>query len=126
MQFEDDNVAKLSENRYLVRSDGPTATAEMPAAETATITADADSRATHLESNASDQSRGTALADAAESHGVDSTLKTDGALAHHHATSHDVHEVFGDLLIWYAGQLDDDMSPSETLQVVLAASDLEV
>jgi len=31
-----------------------------------------------------------------------------------------------DLLTWYAGQLDDDMSPSEALQVMLAASDLEV
>ncbi len=53
-------------------------------------------------------------------------MKTDGEIAHHRATSNDVREVFVDLLTWYAGQLDDDMSPSEALQVMLAASDLEV
>jgi len=44
--------------------------------------------------------------------GVDITLKTDGVVAHHSAASHDVRDVFVDLLTWYAGQLDDDMSPS--------------
>ncbi|NUB89725.1 hypothetical protein HT576_01570 [Haloterrigena sp. SYSU A121-1] len=66
------------------------------------------------------------LTAASEPHGVDITLKTDGEIAHHRATSHDVREVFVDLLTWYAGQLDDDMTPSEALQVMLAASDLEV
>ncbi|WP_440763279.1 DUF7500 family protein [Natronorubrum sp. DTA7] len=124
LQLEDDNVAKLSENRYLVRSDGPNTTAEMPAAESATITADANSSPARPE--ASDQSTDTALADAPEPHGVEITLKTDDEIAHHSGTSHDVREVFVDLLTWYARQLDEDMSPSEALQVMLAASDLDV
>ncbi|SDK84815.1 DUF7500 family protein [Natronorubrum texcoconense] len=126
LQLEDDNVAKLSENRYLVRSDGAGATAEMPAADAAANITDADSSPAHLESTPSDQSADTSLAEAADPHGVEITLKTDGELAHHRATSHDVREVFVELLTWYAGQLDDDMSPSEALQVMLAASDLDV
>ncbi|WP_312909760.1 DUF7500 family protein [Natronosalvus caseinilyticus] len=65
------------------------------------------------------------LAAASEPHGVEITLKTDGEIAHHRATSHDVREVFADLLTWYAGQLDDDMSPTDALQVLLATTDLE-
>ncbi|WP_425499796.1 DUF7500 family protein [Natrinema caseinilyticum] len=34
--------------------------------------------------------------------------------------------MFVDLLTWYAGQLDDDLSPSEALRVMLVTSDLEV
>jgi hypothetical protein len=34
--------------------------------------------------------------------------------------------VFVDPLTWYAGQLDDDMSPGEALRDMLAASVLEV
>ncbi|OLZ39734.1 hypothetical protein A6E15_01475 [Natrinema saccharevitans] len=122
LQLEDENVAKLSENRYLVRAD---AADEEPSADATTIT-DSDASSTHLESERAQTASETALADAAEPHGVDITLKTDGEIAHHHATSHDVREVFVDLLTWYAGQLDDDMSPSEALRVMLAASDLEV
>ncbi|UTF53784.1 DUF7500 family protein [Natronosalvus rutilus] len=65
------------------------------------------------------------LATASEPHGVEITLKTDGEIAHHRATSHDVREVFADLLTWYAGQLDDGISPADALQVLLATTDLE-
>jgi len=122
LQLEDDNVAKLSENRYLVRSNGTAG--EEPTADATTIT-DADANPTHLESNHA-HTASEHLADAPEPHGVDITLKTDGELAHHHAASHDIREVFVDLLTWYASQLDDELSPSEALQVMLAASDLEV
>ena len=46
-------------------------------------------------------------------------------MAHHRVTSHDVREVFADLLTWYASQLDDDLSPTEALRVLLATTDLE-
>ena len=129
LQLDDDNVADLGENRYLVRSDGSTAAEAATGAADATITgSDDSSHLTRPESEPSDHARETQqwLADASEPHGVDIALKTDGEIAHHRATSHDVREVFVDLLTWYAGQLDDDMSPSEALQVMLAASDLEV
>ncbi|NUC74444.1 hypothetical protein HTZ84_19455 [Haloterrigena sp. SYSU A558-1] len=126
LQLNDDTVADLGENRYLVRSD------ESPAADAVTGTADAastddSSRLTQLESESSDHAHDPRerLSDASEPHGVDITLKTDGEIAHHRAASHDVREVFVDLLTWYASQLDDDMTPSEALQVMLAASDLE-
>ena len=121
LQLENDQVDPIGENRYLVRSDGETAAAD-PAAGVTTITS--DSSPTHLESDHAQSA--SDLADAPEPHGVEITLKTDGELAHHRATSHDVREVFVDLLTWYAGQLDDEMSPSEALQVMLTASDLEV
>ena len=62
---------------------------------------------------------------AAEPHGIDVTLKTDGELAHLQTTSNDVREVFSEMLTWYADQLDDDCTPAEALQVLLATTNLE-
>ncbi|QLK27529.1 hypothetical protein HYG81_07985 [Natrinema zhouii] len=117
LSLETDNIAELGDNRYLVRTD------ESADAETMDTILTDDSIESESESSTHTHAD---LTDAAEPHGVDITLKTDGEIAHHHATSHDVREVFVDLLTWYASQLDDDMSPSEALQVMLAASDLEV
>ena len=129
LRLDDDRVDELGENRFLVRPEGPgsdqrTATptssrdvGEGPAADDAVGT---------VRGGIDDHARTRQLADAPEPHGVDIALKTDGEIARHHATSHDVREVFVDLLTWYADQLDDDMSPSEALRVMLAASDLEV
>ena len=72
------------------------------------------------------RSSGHPLEAAAEPHGIDVTLKTDGELAHLNVTSHDVREVFVELLTWYAGQLDDDLTPAQALEVMLATSDLDV
>ncbi|WP_207591442.1 DUF7500 family protein [Halomontanus rarus] len=58
-------------------------------------------------------------------HGIDITLKTDGELAHLQTTSKDVREVFAEMLTWYADQLDDDLSPAQVLEVMLATTDLE-
>lgn len=133
LQLDDDRVAELGENRFLVRPEGSGSTraAMSGALEAADVPLTDDGSAEGAHSETDDHTRthhahDLALADADEPHGVDITLKTDGEIAHHRATSHDVREVFVDLLTWYAGQLDDDMSPSEALQVMLAASDLEV
>ncbi|WP_254762000.1 DUF7500 family protein [Natrinema marinum] len=132
LRLEDDRVDELGENRFLVRSEesGPNRTANSAALEAAATPPAGDRPAGDGRGEGDDHARthraDHALADASEPHGVDITLKTDGELAHHRATSNDVREVFVDLLTWYAGQLDDDMSPSEALQVMLAASDLEV
>lgn len=130
LQLDDTNVAELGENRFLVRSDESDSAAD-PRTEGVTPPAGPDTPdpLTELEREPADSDAVPAsqrLAGAPESHGVDITLKTDGEIAHHRATSNDVREVFVDLLTWYAGQLDEDMSPSEALQVMLAASDLEV
>ncbi len=126
LQLEDDHVDELGENRYLVRSDD---TGSDRSAATETVDGSPTGEV-HI-GDPNDRRARTAhddhgLADAADPHGVDITLKTDGEIARHRATSRDVREVFVDLLTWYAGQLDDDMSPSEALRVMLAASDLEV
>ncbi|ELY53218.1 DUF7500 family protein [Natronolimnohabitans innermongolicus] len=141
LQLTDDRVDALGENRYLVRPErmdrDDSSESAAAAAASSVIDADVDtetatddaSRPTRLESDQDqfDRARATdGLAAAPEPHGVDITLKTDGEIAHHYATSNDVREVFVDLLTWYADQLDDDVSPEEALQVMLAASDLEV
>lgn len=128
LQLEDDHVDALGENRYLVRSGSDSTRTEMSAALEAADAPPADeASAEGTDGEINDHARTHhTLADASEPHGVDIALKTDGEIAHHRVTSHDVREVFVDLLTWYAGQLDDDMSPSEALQVMLAASDLEV
>jgi len=132
LQLDDDHVDELGENRYLVRSEwsGSKRAAMSAASEVADALPAGDEPAGDARSERDDHDRthahDHALAGAPEPHGVDITLKTDGEVAHHSAASHDVRDVFVDLLTWYAGQLDDDMSPSEALQVMLAASDLEV
>lgn len=129
LQLEDDRVDELGDNRYLVRPDDSNAANALAASEDPTITTPTDSsHLTQLESGASGGEREASdrLADAAAPHGVDIALKTDGEVAEYRATSHDVREVFVDLLTWYADQLDDDLSPEEALQVMLTASDLDV
>lgn len=66
------------------------------------------------------------LASAPEPHGVSITAKTDGEVASHRVTSHDVRDVFVELLTWYADQLDDDVPPEQALRIMLATSELEV
>ncbi|WP_408957134.1 hypothetical protein [Natrinema sp. 74] len=132
LRLDDDRVDELGENRFLVRSEGSGSkrTADPATLEAADASPAGEQPAGDDRGEGDDHARTAradhALADAPEPHGVEITLKTDGKLAHHQATSHDVREVFVDLLTWYAGQLDDDMSPSEALRVMLAASDLEV
>ena len=133
LQLEDDHVDPLGENRYLVRSEGSGSkraeTSGALEAADAPITDDASAGGADTHTEADDHTHHAhdrTLADAPEPHGVDIALKTDEEIAHHRATSHDVREVFVDLLTWYANQLDDDLSPSEALQIMLAASDLEV
>ncbi|MDF9744653.1 DUF7500 family protein [Natrinema salsiterrestre] len=116
LELEGDHVRELAENQYVIRAGSDEQNADH--------LVDGDTAGPLTEPSV--ETNGGALADASEPHGVDITLKTDGEIAHHRATSHDVREVFVDLLTWYAGQLDDDMSPSEALQVMLAASDLDV
>ncbi|WP_254861901.1 DUF7500 family protein [Halovivax gelatinilyticus] len=65
------------------------------------------------------------LANEVSPHGVDITLKTDGEVARHRTTSNDIREVFADMMAWYANQLDEDLTPMEALEVLVAATDLE-
>ncbi|MFC7214199.1 hypothetical protein ACFQO4_08935 [Saliphagus sp. GCM10025334] len=145
---DNETVTQLGENRYVVRSESNSSSdlespslpspdgergLETEAAgertrQRADIGLEADGGLEFgTDSNGSDATREPDewLAAASEPHGVEITLKTDGEIAHHRATSHDVREVFADLLTWYAGQLDDDMSPTDALQVLLATTDLE-
>ena len=108
----DENVERLDENRYLVRPETDSTANQPESGPTATDAVD-------------EPTTEGSLAVADEPHGVDLTLKTDGELAYFQTTSHDVREVFADMLSWYASQLDDDLSPTETLRVLLATTDLE-
>ena len=121
LQPDDDYVDEIGANRYVVRADREPST-DAPAA-AADAAGDAPARDT-LATGAS-ASAGT-LADAPEPHGVEVSLKTDGRMDSFRTTSHDVREVFVDMLTWYASQLDDDLSPEDALRVMLATSDLEV
>ena len=122
LTLDDEHVDRLAANRYVVRSDrSASSIPARPAAAGAT----GDVPATDVPSIASGTSAEDALTAVPEPHGVDVTLKTDGELAHHRVTSHDVREVFAELLTWYASQLDDDLTPTEALQVLLATTDLE-
>ncbi|WP_247731202.1 DUF7500 family protein [Halovivax limisalsi] len=58
-------------------------------------------------------------------HGVDISLKTDGEVARHRGTSSDIREVFADMMAWYASQLDEEVTPMQALEVLVATTDLD-
>ncbi|WP_254808138.1 DUF7500 family protein [Natronosalvus amylolyticus] len=139
---DNETVTQLDENRYVVRSDSSTDLEKLripmpdqfdavdddertrqPPTESSS---NADGPLETVDDDPAAAAGGTAeLAAASEAHGVDITLKTDGELAHFRTDSNDVREVFAEMLTWYASQLDDDMSPTDALQVLLATTDLE-
>ncbi|MCU4974303.1 hypothetical protein OB955_16375 [Halobacteria archaeon AArc-m2/3/4] len=84
-----------------------------------------DSPESHSLDSSSNTSDTHPLESTSDPHGIDVTLKTDGELAHLQTTSKDVREVFAEMLTWYADQLDDDLSPAQVLEVMLATTDLE-
>lgn len=115
LALEHDSVAELGENRFLVRSEGDGADAS-------------PGRALPDGRGGTDRANprvGDALADTPHPHAVDVALKVDGEVARHRASSNDVREVFAELLTWYATQLDEDLSPEETLRLMLEHADLE-
>lgn len=115
LSLETDAVDALGENRFLVRSEDDSSSES-----TSAVVADGRGG---IERSSSDV--GTRLADIPEPHAVDIALKVDGEVARHRASSSDVREVFAELLTWYATQLDDDLSPEETLRLMLEHADLE-
>ncbi|MFP8889791.1 hypothetical protein ACLI4U_08460 [Natrialbaceae archaeon A-CW2] len=139
---DNETVSQLDENRYVVRAESdntPESLEHLPMPEpleAAERTRQELSDDASLEDGpdpledvdddpAATAGGAAALAAASEAHGVDITLKTDGELAHFRTDSNDVREVFAEMLTWYAGQFDDDMSPTDALQVLLATTDLE-
>ena len=134
-----ERVDRIDEHRFVVRPDADEASSERngPADDTVgsaddtvgsaddTVDSADDTVGSGEVDDAVDPSTALSLAESSAPHGVEITLKTDGELASHRVTSHDVREVFSELLAWYARQLDDDLSPTETLRVLLAPTDLE-
>ena len=116
LEGDDESIVRLEQNRYLVRPESRGTTS------TTRVDADASTPSQPITSVVDARD---ILAAVPEPHGIDITLKTDGEVAHHRVTSHDVREVFAEMLTWYASQLDDDMSPADALQVMLATTDLE-
>ncbi|GAB3023156.1 DUF7500 family protein [Natronobiforma cellulositropha] len=153
LRLDDERVDRLGENRYVIRPDrSETDTLEgtpdrghssLDDGFTTAIAAVGDVPATDESSAAIGASEpdvggershagaaprhagAVALESVPDPHGIDVTLKTDGELAHLTVTSHDVREVFVELLSWYANQLDDDLTPAQALEVMLATCDLD-
>ncbi|AGB38114.1 DUF7500 family protein [Natronococcus occultus] len=108
LALEHDSVAELGENRFLVRSEGDASPERaLP-----------DGRGGHDHAT-------PRVGDTPEPHAVDIALKVDGEVARYRTSSNDVREVFAELLTWYATQLDADLSPEETLRLMLEHADLE-
>lgn len=134
-----EHVDRLDDNRFLVRPDGDGASGgpdRLGAAEAGpqpdAIDPSDGSSAHPTPITGADEPAGATADDPAATlaadpapHGVAMALKTDGEVATHRGTSHDVREVFADMLAWYANQLDDDLSPTEALEVLLATTDLD-
>ncbi|MFC6940927.1 hypothetical protein ACFQE8_13310 [Salinirubellus sp. GCM10025818] len=64
--------------------------------------------------------------DPGAAYAVDVAVRTDHGRATESFRSNDVRVVFEEFLRWYAGRVDPDRDPESVLEVLLAASDLDV
>ncbi|AGB15200.1 hypothetical protein Halru_0567 [Halovivax ruber XH-70] len=123
LQLDPDHVERIEDNRFIVK---PGDSDDRPAAGDASSPLDTDSAARDPDPVESlDPDPTGALAADPAPHGVDISLKTDGEVARHRNTSADIREVFADMMAWYATQLDEDVTPMEALEVLIATTDLD-
>jgi hypothetical protein len=117
--LDDERVSQLEPNRFVVSPDSEGVDAsDLP--DEGDPALDAHTRAPGETASPRD-----ALAATSDPHGVDVTLKTDGDVSHLRTTSHDVREVFRDLLTRNGAQHDDDVAPAEPLRVMLATTEFD-
>jgi hypothetical protein len=125
---ESDDLAELGENRFLVRTgervERPTLPRTPP--HSTPLASSAESGDHPDAARADPEPDDSRLATDSHPHGIALSLKLDGCVSSHYASSTDVREVFVGLLRWYATQLDGEMPPEETLRVMLESSDLDV
>lgn len=114
---DDDRIDGLGDNRFVIRPERSGSDGTDLVGLRGEVGVDS---VTTTESTTSNE-----LADVSDPHGVDITLKTDGEIGHFRTTSKDVREVFAEMLTWYTEQLDEDRSPLEALEVLLATTELE-
>ncbi|WP_435334696.1 DUF7500 family protein [Haloarchaeobius sp. TZWWS8] len=133
LALDEDHVTALDENRLVVsartaRSETPHGGDARLSAADSTIIPDVDEAADADGPQATTGSPAPAdvLGESSARYGVDLTVKTDDGIAHETMTSDDIREVFERMLRWYAGQLDDELEPEETLSLLLDASGLEL
>src|SRR6056297_3211562 len=123
LQLDPDHVERIEDNRFIVTSgdsdDRPTG-GDMPSPLDSGASAPEPDPAGSSEVDPTD-----ALAADPAPHGVDISLKTDGEVARHRNTSADIREVFAEMMAWYAAQLDEDATPMEALEVLVATTDLD-
>jgi hypothetical protein len=114
-----ERVAELSDDRYVVATDGTPPSAEEDA--------DAES-IDDLEDRGAlaRQQMARYVSEKDDEYGFVLTAAIDGEVEHLEHSSDDVAEAFGDLARSYASQLDADTDPAEALGILLLASETPV
>ncbi|MFC6825919.1 DUF7500 family protein [Halopelagius fulvigenes] len=121
---DDDRVAQIRDGRYVVATDSD----EKPRVD------EEESPPRHAEEERTLEERGNFakqqmvryVSDKGASHGIAVTASFDGRVAQRERFSDDIATAFGDVVQWYANQVNADATPEEVLGILLLASDTDV
>lgn len=121
---DDERVAQIRDGRYVVATDRDgkprVDDAELPDRKTE------EDRSLEERGNFAKQQMARYLSDAGTDHGIAVTASFGGRVAQRERFSDDIATSFGDVVQWYADQVDDDAPPEEVLGILLLASDTDV
>lgn len=136
----EDAVTEIGENRYLVSTDeGPSSGGGAPDASSDHGVGGAGSGADTGGAAGADHSddfeppapsseprREDPLASTRHQYGIAISAKTERGVSHATTASNNIVEVFEDVLVWYARQVDENTPPEEVLAILLDESDLDL
>lgn len=121
---EDERVAQIRDGRYVVATDKdgtPQVDGEEPPDREAE-----EERSLEERGNFAKQQMARYLSDKGAKHGIAVTASFGGRVAQRERFSDDIATSFGDVVQWYADQVDADAPPEEVLGILLLASDTDV
>ncbi|SFG06811.1 hypothetical protein SAMN04488063_1322 [Halopelagius inordinatus] len=121
---DDERVAQIRDGRYVVATDEdgkPQVDGDSPPDREAE-----EERSLEERGNFAKQQMARYLSDKGAKHGIAVTASFDGRVAQRDRFSDDIATSFGDVVQWYADQVDADAPPEEVLGILLLASDTDV
>lgn len=115
-------VAELDEGRFVVATDDD----GTPNVDDETDVPDDEERTIEERGKFASQQMARYVSDRDADYGFALTAAFDGSVDQRERFSDDVATAFGDVVRWYAGQVDADASRAEVLGILLLASDTDV
>jgi hypothetical protein len=121
----DRRVAELREGRYVVATDED-GEPNVSGDDAGAVEAADEDRSLEERGNFARQQMARYVSENGADHGFAVTASFEGSVRQRELFSDDVATAFGDLVRWYADQVDAETPPAEVLGILLLASDVDV